>query len=81
MNKKIIISIVAVILIIISVVFYYSKKDMQKSPETVLTTPEQAKTPELATPEPSSIDADLNAIDGENFEADITNINEDINGL
>jgi hypothetical protein len=80
MNKKVLISAVVITIILIGVAFYASQKRTEISSE-VVTAPIATTTPEVPVTGSSTLEADLNTIDGEGFEADINNINADINGL
>lgn len=80
MNKKVLISAIVITVILIGVAFYASQKKTA-TPSEITTAPIATTTPEVPATASSSIEADLNTIDGEGFEADINNINADINGL
>lgn len=77
MNKKILISTSVIAVILIGVVMYALQKPEEKLPEVTMTPPPTV----AATATPTGVEADLNAIDGEGFEADINSINTDIGGL
>lgn len=76
MNKKTIISSLVIAAVLVGLAMYASQKTNNKAIEQ----PPTAVAPQ-PTKTPSAVEADLNAIDAEGFEADINNINTDISGL